>query len=528
VVLGYKFATDIASNIENRIINAAIEAVSQKQQPLQTEFGMLMSRSLKKQDEIIASQMRMIKIHYQDGIDALRYANSASDKEQKKTHINRAIDRFTSAGNVEVGEASIEAVLLVGACFYALRLIDDKTSIALENGEYERAFQLANAYRRSDGKPPLDLIEKLLQVPYLREKYGTFEDYRKKREPKLIYAPKSIGTQSQLSLQRKGIQKEVTKLRVITPAVQRGDTVSSLLSPLVIEKLALLRTLTGHTDGVLSVAISADGETLVSGSIDQTIKVWNLSTGQTVRTLTGHTDGVLSVAISADGETLVSGGLDATIEVWNLSIGQAVRTLTGHTRTVHSVAISADGQTLASGGLDATIEVWNLSTGQAVRTLTGHTSYVNSVAFSANGQTLASGGYDTKIKVWNLSTGQAVRTLIGHTASVLSVALSADGQTLASGGSDGTIKVWNLSTSQAVRTLTGHTGAVISVALSADGQTLVSGSHDTTIKVWNLSTSQAVRTLTGHTDDVNSVALSADGQTLVSGSFDMTIKVWKA
>jgi len=75
------------------------------------------------------------------------------------------------------------------------------------------------------------------------------------------------------------------------------------------------RTLTGHTDEVYSVALSADGLTLVSGSRDQTIKVWNLSTGQAVRTLTGHTDAVISVAISADGQTLVSGSSDTTVKV---------------------------------------------------------------------------------------------------------------------------------------------------------------------------------------------------------------------
>jgi hypothetical protein len=118
------------------------------------------------------------------------------------------------------------------------------------------------------------------------------------------------------------------------------------------------RTLTGHTSIVQSVALSADGQTLASGSWDKTIKVWNLSTGQAVRTLTGHTSIVQSVALSADGQTLVSGSWDKTIKVWNLSTGQAVRTLTDHTEGVISVAISADGQTLASGSWDKTIKVW--------------------------------------------------------------------------------------------------------------------------------------------------------------------------
>ena len=196
------------------------------------------------------------------------------------------------------------------------------------------------------------------------------------------------------------IPQEMAKPGSITPTVQRVDTVAPFLSPLANKKLALLQTLTGHTGSVNSVALSADGQTLASGSYDETIKVWNLSTGQEVRTLTGHTDVVWSVAISADGQTLVSGSWDQTIKVWNLSTGQEVRTLTGHTDAVYSVAISADGQTLVSGSSDRTIKVWNLSTGQEMRTLKGHTGSVDSVALSADGQTLVSGSNDKTIKVW--------------------------------------------------------------------------------------------------------------------------------
>ena len=129
-------------------------------------------------------------------------------------------------------------------------------------------------------------------------------------------------------------------------------------APLPVQKLAVLRTLIGHTDEVWSVAISADGKTLVSGSKDQTIKVWELSTGKEMWTLRGHTDNAHSIAISADGQTLVSGSWDETIKVWELSTGKEMRTLRGHIHHVTSVAISADGQTLVSGSWDRTIKVW--------------------------------------------------------------------------------------------------------------------------------------------------------------------------
>ena len=269
-------------------------------------------------------------------------------------------------------------------------------------------------------------------------------------------------------------------------SVQERRNTTSFIAPLAAEKLTLLRTLTGHRRGVLSVAISADGQTLVSGSWDNTINVWDLSAGKEIRTLSNHTNYVLSVALSADGGTLVSGSWDATIKVCDLVSGKEVRTLSDHTNYVLCVAFCVDGETLVSGSSDGIIKVWKLSTGKKVCSFTGHRSGVWCIAISADRQTMVSGSLDQTIKVWDLSTGQEVRTLIGHTMPVLSVAISPDGETLVSGSSDKTIKLWKLSTGKEIRTLTGHTDIVNSVVISPDGQTLVSGSWDNTINVWGV------------------------------------------
>ena len=280
------------------------------------------------------------------------------------------------------------------------------------------------------------------------------------------------------------VHERLAKVAFEMAEKRRGEGKNiSLFSLLPIELLTELRVVSGHTAAVMSVAMSADGQTLVSGSGDGTIKVWNLHTGQELRTLSGHTSVVMSVAISVDGQTLVSGSDDETIKVWNLHTEQELRTLSGHIFTVYGVAMSADGQTIVSGSYDKTIKAWDLHTGQELRTLSGHTAAVNGVAISADGQTIVSGSGDGTIKVWDLHKWQELRTLSGHTAAVMSVVISADGQTLVSGSGDGAIKVWDLHTGQELRTLSGHTAIIYSVAISADGQTLVSGSEDGTIKV---------------------------------------------
>ncbi|MBE9072188.1 WD40 repeat domain-containing protein [Microcystis sp. LEGE 08355] len=203
--------------------------------------------------------------------------------------------------------------------------------------------------------------------------------------------------------------------------------------------------LEGHDSPVQSVNFSPDGKTLVSGSEDKTIKLWNGSTGQEIRTLKGHDKWVNSVNFSPDGKTLVSGSEDKTIKLWNVETGQEIRTLKGH-NYVNSVNFSPDGKTLVSGSDDNTIKLWNESTGQEIRTLKGHDNWVTSVSFSPDGKTLVSGSYDNTIKLWDGSTGQEIRTLHGHDSFVRSVNFSPDGKTLVSGSADKTIKLWNLGT----------------------------------------------------------------------------------
>ncbi|MEA5499119.1 nSTAND1 domain-containing NTPase [Limnoraphis robusta] len=290
---------------------------------------------------------------------------------------------------------------------------------------------------------------------------------------------------------------------------------------------ALIRTLTGHDSWVLSVSISNDSKTIVSGSADNTIKVWNLETPDAEPlTLTGHNRQVNSVSISNDSKTVVSGSADNTIKVWNLETGALIRTLTGHNGPVNSVSISNDSKTIVSGSDDNTIKVWNLQTGALIRTLTGHDSWVRSVSISNDSKTIVSGNADSTIKVWNLETGKEISTLKGHKGQVWSVSISNDSKTIVSGSEDSTIKVWNLETPDAEPlTLKGHDNHVWSVSISNDG-TIVSCSGDNTIKVWNLQTGEEIRTLTGHGGKVNSVSISNDSKTIVSGSEDSTIKVW--
>ena len=119
-----------------------------------------------------------------------------------------------------------------------------------------------------------------------------------------------------------------------------------------------------HTHVVSSVAFSADGARVLSGSHDNTLKLWDAATGALIRTFEGHSGGVTSVAFSADGARVLSGSRDETLKLWDAASGALIRTFEGHSDWVSSVAFSPDGPALLSGSEDRTLKLWDAATGQ--------------------------------------------------------------------------------------------------------------------------------------------------------------------
>jgi WD40 repeat protein len=234
------------------------------------------------------------------------------------------------------------------------------------------------------------------------------------------------------------------------------DTTIKLWDVATGRELRTLTMYTGHVGPMASyvspVAFSPDGKTLASGlcvkwedfcCIKGEIRFWEVASGALLRTLSGHTHDVESVAFSPDGKILASGSYQE-IKLWDVAKGTELRTLKGHTDYVLSVAFSPDGKILASGSYKE-IKLWDVATGRELRTLSGHTKWVESVAFSPDGKILASGSADKTVKLWDVATGRELRTLQGHTWDVESVAFSPDGKLLASGSQDWTIKLWDVS-----------------------------------------------------------------------------------
>jgi len=210
-----------------------------------------------------------------------------------------------------------------------------------------------------------------------------------------------------------------------------------------VAKKTLRGDLSGHTSLVTSAAFSQDGQTLATGSADNTIRLWNTSDGTSTSVLKGHTDAVWAITF-ADDKTLASVSWDQSLRFWNSETGDEVATKTEHEAEVLSIAVSADGSTIATGSGDWTVRLWSSETKELLATMKGHKGSVYAVAFSPDGSVLASGSGDETARLWDVASRKEKAILRGHNSGLSAVAFSPDGKTFVTAGRDDPVRVWQM------------------------------------------------------------------------------------
>jgi WD40 repeat protein len=234
---------------------------------------------------------------------------------------------------------------------------------------------------------------------------------------------------------------------------------------------------------------------VASASGDNTVNVWNALTLTSIRKYTNHTNWVLTLD-QIDNDTMVSGSADYTIRIWKISTGETLKIINVNTGVyvVRVFSIEYKQIVCGTGGTTNNIRIYNYSTGDLVRKLNGHSDNVRSIEMLSK-QFMASGSDDQRVIIWDLFSYSIKFNLTGHTSRVECIKRLSSNM-IASGDFNGKIIVWNWLTGERIFNLTGHTNAIYNSLDLYDDQTLISGgSLDRTVKFWNITNGTLIQSI---------------------------------
>ncbi|NEO73146.1 WD40 repeat domain-containing protein [Moorena sp. SIO3H5] len=189
-------------------------------------------------------------------------------------------------------------------------------------------------------------------------------------------------------------------------------------------------------DSATTLSITPDGNYVISGSTNRTIKVWHLETKKLRFVLKGHDNEITSLAVTPDSKYLISGSKDKSIKLWNLETRKECFTLTGHSDSINTLAVTPDGKYVVSGSKDNTIKIWDLEKREEIFTFTGHSDSINRIKVTSNGKLVISASSDKTLQVWDFETREVIATFTGESA-INCCAVAPDDVTIVAGDEGG-------------------------------------------------------------------------------------------
>lgn len=275
------------------------------------------------------------------------------------------------------------------------------------------------------------------------------------------------------------------------------------------------------------IDFSPDGKSFATVDADNSIILWNLSSGKKIEGLIGFQQDIVSLAFSPDGHFLLIGVKGGKVSLYKISDGKKVRDFKSNRKQISVVKISPNGLYAAAGYADGIVQMWEVSSGRLIKTFMGKSVAANDVSIFSEGRYVVSAHNDGTLKLWNVLTGEQTLTYRGHTDSVTSISLSPDNQTIASGSADGNIIFWDVKSSKKTKIIQAHDTGVTCIEFSPNGNFILSAGKDNVISMWDIKSGLKIKDLLKLDFEITCIAISPNGSYLAIGTKGKTFKVLK-
>ena len=285
--------------------------------------------------------------------------------------------------------------------------------------------------------------------------------------------------------------------------------------------------LSSHKEIIKSLINLNDGESFASGSADNIIKIWDLTTCNLKSEIQTYHKEMHAICYLNDLNYIITAGKDMNIRIWDLYNSKCRKIIKeAHSNTIYCLLYLRDKSSFVSGSADKLIKMWEISTGKLLFIFQGHENTIKSFCFLNGIYCFASGGSDALIKIWDLTQNQCKQTLSGHDSPIYCMEYYANKKLLFSGGHDKKIRIWEVFEEGFMKTLEGHNDGVFCLKLVNFDKNLISCGGDFLIKIWDFMNEECVLVLKGHQEIVSSV-IAMKNDILISGGWDHKILLWK-
>jgi WD40 repeat protein len=287
--------------------------------------------------------------------------------------------------------------------------------------------------------------------------------------------------------------------------------------------------LAGNALTVQQIAFSPDSRLLVTAEGNK-LRLWRPQTGVQISALEGHTARIVNIAFSPDGRLLASGSLDGTLRLWDVQTSTLRATIDGFTAT--ALVFSPDNRFLVfntpGGPQNNLLRVWDIRLNVPAKTLDIGVGPSALMAFSPDGSEFMAVNDGVLQLRWRVSTWDTLgEGIVANFDRIRSFAYSRDGAQIAVGINYRDIEFWDSTATQRRLKIAGRSaGLLTSLTFGTDDSVLASASTDRTVRVWDPATGAELVALVGHYDSVNHIAFNADGTLLTSASDDGTVRLW--